>query len=117
MKRIYDKVKLGFALVPFIVLAVFYTFVLWVWIKVGHLPHYNFPDPKTIEISSIYSIVKRIIDLLVIVICFELVTSIFFLLKSKLIWDNKLLIFFTGLFLMILLISFDPSHLFEWFVD
>jgi hypothetical protein len=103
--------------IPIITLIVFYSFTVKVFFKLGHLPSYNYPDPKFVGFNYHYKLIDGIFFIYIPVIIIWVILSVLFYIKK--IEINKISFGLCSLSMIIFLILFilDPKHLFEWFMD
>lgn len=92
------------------------SFYIHARIILGYFPHYNFPDPKILEIYSYYSpfILWTFGIWAISLIIWILLTSIYFIIKRKNIQWKLVIISVLGYILGILLFF---SNIMIWFVD
>jgi len=101
---------------PILFLSLFYSFVIRVSEKIGHIPKYNNPDPNNIGFDRHMVLIDRSADFLLVTLFFLLVAAIAMGFKKPLLGISSKHLLVSLILLVIVLFTF-LSPLMEWYSD
>lgn len=103
---------------PITWLTLFIIFVLCSYFKLGHLPHYNVPDPKLLGFDIFYGFLFFTMPIILFSALVWIVLTLIILIRDKKnIQQIELVVFLISYLLFYLLPIIDPLGLDSWFMD
>ncbi len=117
LKLIVNIIKWLTTIAPILSILTFYSFAILTWFKLGYLPHYNHPDPKSLPSNFYYNVFDFFLRCWVYLSILWIFSTIFFYLKNMALSKSQVYIYVSGIIIIVLVLVNDPNSLFEWYID